>query len=184
MVTRLLLSLSLVFGSLHAEDDTPVPPEVKSLVEQFLTAFKAADTAAMTACWHSPEVLSKLKRDAATAESGTSPTPIDAEKEAEKELRRQTKNMATSLTRAAAIRDVITKHFGDLAGLTFLRVELDEDDDSPATLPAYDGVEIYLKSTTGTELRISVDDAVKVDGIWKFRDKLEDELVLCLDPED
>ena len=138
-----------------------MPPEVQKLVETMVTALKAGDDTALTACWHSPEVLGKLKAAAVAAEATTAPEPVDAAKQEEKEIRRQNKNLQVTLARAAQMRAVVTKHFGDLSQLKLVRVELDEDDKAPADQPQYDGVDICLLTADGTDLVIGVDDLVK-----------------------
>ena len=74
--------------ALQAEDPkTPPPPELKTLTETLVNAIKSNDAAAIATCWHSPEVMAKLKADEALAASGTSTTEIDVPKEREKEIR-------------------------------------------------------------------------------------------------
>ena len=79
-ITLLLLTCSLFTQSIFAADDTPVPPEVQKLVESMVTAFKASDDAALKACWHAPEVTSKVKAVEAVKEGK------DPAKEEEKEI--------------------------------------------------------------------------------------------------
>jgi hypothetical protein len=176
----LLATVTLLSASVMAEDDTPVPPEVQKLAETMVAALKSGDDAALTACWHPAEVLGKLKAAAVAAEATTSPEPVDAAKQEEKEIRRQNKNLQVTLARAAQMRALITKHFGELGQLTLSKVELDEDDEAPADLPQYDGVDICLRSADGTDLVIGVDDIVRVEGVWKFQGRLEEDVTIEL----
>lgn len=172
--TLLLLACALFSHSSFAADDTPVPPEVQKLVETMLTAFKASDDAALKACWHAPEVAGKVKAAEATKEGK------DPAKEEEKEIKKQTKNLDVSAARAGQTRALISKHFGELAHLTLTSVELDTDEDAPAERPRYDSVRIHLRASDGTSLEIEVDDAVQIDGLWKFQGRFDDEITIEL----
>ncbi len=177
--TLLLLSLlSLLAPLLRADDDTPVPPEVQKLVESMLTAFKASDDVALKACWHSPEVAGKLKAAEAVKEGK------DPAKEEEKEIKKQTRNLEATGIRAGQIRALISKHFGELAQLTLNRVELDVDEDAVPEKPRYSNVKIRLRSGDGTALKLEIDDAVQIDGVWKFQGRIDDELTIELPDED
>jgi hypothetical protein len=182
MKTKFLLVVvaSLFVTPLMADDDTPVPAEVQKLVETMVAALKSGDDAALTACWHSPEALGKLKAAAGAANATTAPEPVDAAKQEEKEIRRQNKNLQVTLARAALMRAVITKHFGDLGQLTLTKVVLDEDDQAPAELPQYDGIDICLRTADATDLGIGVDDLVRIEGVWKFQGRLEEDVTLEL----
>jgi hypothetical protein len=182
MKTKTLLLLFTLFfaSSLRAQDDTPVPPEVQKLVETLVAAFKSADDAAMLACWHTPEALAEVKRAQAAADASTSPTPIDSAKEGDRELRRRIKDNTISTARAAELRALITKHFGDVAMLALVSVELDEDDEAPAEIPAYDDVDIRFRAADGSALKIGVDSLWKINGVWKFKGRLEDDLTIEL----
>lgn len=173
--TLLLLSLfSLLAPVLRADDDTPVPPEVQKLVESMVTAFKASDDAALKACWHAPEVAGKLKAAEAVKEGK------DPAKEEEKEIKKQTKNLDVSAARAGQMRELISKHFGELAQLILTSVELDLDEDAPEAMPRYENVSIKVRAADGTSLELEVDDAVKLDGTWKFQGRFDDEVTIEL----
>ena len=172
--TLLLLACALFSHSSFAADDTPVPPEVQKLVETMLTAFKASDDAALKACWHAPEVAGKVKAAEATKEGK------DPAKEEEKEIKKQTKNLDVSAARAGQMRELISKHFGELAQLTLTSVELDLDEDAPEEMPRYENVSIKVRAADGTSLELEVDDAVKINGTWKFQGRFDDEVTIEL----
>ncbi len=157
-----------------------MPPEIKTLAETFVTALKSGDDAALNACWHSAEVLGKAKAEAAVKAAGTSPEPVDSAKEQEREVRKQTKNLSANLERINKVRALVSKHFGDRAQLKFVSVELDEDEDAPADDPAYDDAEIHLLASDATQLRISMDDIVKINGVWKFKGRIDNDLTIEL----
>lgn len=182
MKTSLLILCLFLMQSamLRADDDTPVPPEVQKLVETLVTALKSGDDASLSSCWHSADVLGGIKAKEAAAEASTSPKPVDAAKEQEKEFKRQTRNLQVTLTRAAQMRTLVGRLFGDLNQLTLKRVEVSEDDEASPDLPRFDGVEIRLKAADGTQLKIEVDAALRVEGAWKFQGRLEDDLTIEL----
>lgn len=159
-----LLAAALLCAPIHAADDTPVPPEVQKIVETMIAALKGSDDAALRGCWHAPEVAAKA----------------DPTEEAEKEIKKQRKNLDVSSARADQVRTFISKHFGEISGLTLDHVELDVDEEAPAEMPRYDNVKIYVRTGDGTHLRIEVDDAVKIDGVWKFLGRLDDDLTIEL----
>lgn len=165
---------------LRAEDDTPVPPELQKQVETLVAALKSGDDASLSSCWHGAEVLGRIKGAQAAAEASTSPKPVDAAKEQDKEVKRQTRNLEVTLARAAQMRTLVSRLFGDLNQLTLKRVEVSEDDEASPDLPRFDGVEIRLKAADGTQLKIEVDAALCVDGAWKFQGRLEDDLTIEL----
>ncbi len=167
-----------VFGA--DDPKNPPPPELKTLAEVLVNAIKSKDDAALAACWHSPEVMAKLKADEALAASGTSPTEIDVPKEREKELRRREKDMLRNKQRIDEIRSLITKHFGNLDGLKLVELEVDPDDDAADPEAAFDEVDIHLLAADGTKLRIELDDALRIDGVWKFKGRVEDKLCIEL----
>jgi hypothetical protein len=179
MTQRLLLALALLAAPAFADDDVPVPPEVQKLVETFFTAFKSADDAALVACWHTPEVLAQLRSVQATAEAATSPTPVDSAKEAERELKRRIKDNKLTPLRAAQMREQLTKRFGELSAMKLVGVELGEDDSGPA-IPTYDDVEVRFTTADGSALQIGIDDIIQLDGVWKFKGRLESDITLEL----
>ncbi len=182
MKTSLLIVclLSMQSAMLRADDDTPVPPELHKQVENLLTALKTGDHASLSSCWHGAEVLGKMKGAQAAAEASTSPKPVDAAKEQDKEIKRQTRNLEVTLARATQMRTLVGRLFGDLNQLTLTSIEVSEDDDAPPDLPRLDGIEIRLKAADGTQLKIEVDAALCVDGAWKFQGRLEDDLTIEL----
>ena len=172
---------SCLVTALQAEDPkTPPPAELKAVAETLVNAIKSKDDAALAACWHSPEVMAKLKADEALAASGTSPTEIDVPKEREKELKRREKDMLRNKQRIDEIRALITKHFGDISALKFVELEVDPDDDAADPEAAFDEVDIHLLAADGTKLRIELDDALRIDGVWKFKGRVEDKLCIEL----
>lgn len=179
--TLLLLSLiSMLATTLRAEDDTPVPPEVQKLVETLLTALKAGDDATLSSCWHSAEVLGRVKAAEASAKASTSSKPGDPAKEQEKEIKKQMRNLEVTLARAAQVRSYVSKLFGDLNQVSLTRVEVSEDDEASPETPRFDGVEIRLKTADGTQIKVEVDAALRVEGVWKFQGRLEDDLTIEL----
>ena len=60
--------------------------------------------AALQACWHSPEVLGKVKSAQANADAATSPTEVDAAKEQEKEIKKLKRNRHVTVARAGLVR--------------------------------------------------------------------------------
>jgi len=181
---KLLLCFAVVFclaPVLYADEPkTPLPPELKALAETLVNAIKAQDDAAIAACWHSPEVLAKLKEAEALAASGTSPTEINVAREREKELKRREKDMLRNKQRIDEIRALITKHFGNLDGLKLVELEVDPDEDAVDTEAAFDEVDLHLVAADGTRLRMEVDDALRIDGVWKFKGRVEDKLSIEL----
>lgn len=172
---------SCLVPALHADDpQTPPPPELKALAETLVTAIKSKDDVALAACWHSPETLAKLKADEALAASGTSPTEINVDKEREKELKRGEKDRLRNKQRIDEIRALITKHFGDISALKLVQLEVDPDDDAAAPEASFGNVEIHLLAADGTRLRIEIDDALRIDGVWKFKGRVEDKLSIML----
>lgn len=176
--TLLLLACALFSHSSFAADDTPVPPEVQKLVETMVTAFKASDDATLKACWVTPEAAGKRKAAEATKEGK------DATKEEEKEIKKQTKNIDVSAARVGQMRALIGKHFGELGQLTLTSVELNLDEDAPAEMPRYESVRIRVRAGDGTSLELEVDDAVQIDGAWKFQGRIDDELTIELPDAD
>ncbi len=166
---------------LGADDPKPpLPPEIKTLAETLVNAIKSNDAAAIAACWHSPEILAKLKADEALAASGTSPIEINVAKEREKELKRREKDIIRNKQRIDEIRALITKHFGDMAALKLVEVEADPDEEAADPTSAFDAIELHLVAIDGTKLRIELDDALRIDGVWKFKGRIEDKLSIEL----
>jgi hypothetical protein len=173
--------ISCLASVLHADDPkTPPPPELKTLTETLVNAIKSNDAAAIAACWHSPEVMAKLKADEALAASGTSTTEIDVPKEREKEIRKREKDMLRNKQRIDEIRSLISKHFGNLDGLKLVELEVDPDEDAADPEAGFDEVDIHLLASDGTKLRIELDDALRIDGVWKFKGRVEDKLCIEL----
>jgi len=182
----LLTALCLAFtaNNVLADEDTPVPEEIQKLAQSFFAAFTTGDEAAVSACWHSPDVLGKAKADEAVKESGSSPTEIDVAKETEREVKKQTKNLVVTLQRVAQMRALVAKHFGDVAQLKLDSVEIDSDEDALTEAPAYDNLDIRLLAAEGTQLKISMDDVVKLEGVWKFKGRIDDDLTIELPDDD
>lgn len=168
-------------SALHAaEPKTPPPPELQALAETLVNAIKTQDDAAIVACWHSPEVMAKRKEAEALTASGTSPTEVDVAKERERELKRREKDMTISKHRISEIRALITKHFGDLAGLKLAELEVDPEEDAVDPEAELDGVEFHLLAADGTKLCMEVDDAIRIEGVWKFKGRIESKLSIEL----
>ena len=166
---------------LHAEEPkTLPPPELKALAETLVNAIKSNDAAAIAACWHSPEVLAKRREAQALAESGTSPTEINVPKEREKELKKREKDLLRNKLRIDEIRTLITKYFGDLAGLKLVELEVDPDEDATEAEPAFNEVDLHLLAADGTKLRIELDDALRIDGEWKLKGRIQNKLSIEL----
>lgn len=178
---RCFIVASCLVPDLHADDPkTPPPPELKALAETLVNAIKSKDDAAIAACWHSPEVMAKLREAEALAASGTSPTEVNVSKEREKELKRREKDMLRNKQRIDEIRALITKHFGNLDTLKMVELEVDPDHDAADLEAAFDEVDIHLLASDGTKLRIELDDALRIDGVWKFKGRVEDKLSIEL----
>lgn len=180
----LLASLFFALPALHAKDDQPTPPELQALAVQFIQAFKAGDQASMSACWHSPEILAARE---AAEEAAERTTPLTAEEEAKEqknELAEQHRDMEVSHKRAAKLRESIGKYFGDISKVELIELDLDEDDDAPAEAPVYDAVKLHIRAADGTHLILEVDDAVKLNGFWKFSGRVDDDMTLQLQSED
>jgi hypothetical protein len=163
----------------HADKDTPVPPEVQKLAESLVTALKSADNAALLACWHTPEVLGKVKQAAEAAEAAAKGKTLSAEdlaEEAEDEIEDRTQENEDTTERATRFRQFVTKHLGELAALTLLSLDIDVDDEAPVDRPAYDDVDFTLTAADGTEISIGIEDLVQIDGTWKFVGRLDDDI--------
>lgn len=176
----ILTALLILAGSLaHADKDTPVPPEVQKLTENLVAALKSADVAALLACWHTPEALAKIKQAEEAAEAaaeGKTLSPEDLAEEGEDEIKDRTEENEDTTERAARFRAFVTKHFGELSGLTLQSVDLDVDKDRPAEQFAYDDIDLLLRTADGTMITIDVDDLIKIDGVWKFTGRLGDDI--------
>jgi len=181
---KLLLSFivaSCLASVLHADEPkTPPPPELKTLAETLVNAIKSKDAAAIAACWHSPEVLAKLKADEALAASGTSSTEINVPKEREKELKKREKDVVRNNQRIDEIRALITKYFGSMDGLKLVSADADPDEDAADPEAALEDVNLHLIAADGTKLRIKLDDLLRIDGVWKFKGRIEDKLSMEL----
>ncbi len=185
MKTRFILTTLLILsGSLaHAAEDTPVPPEVQKLTENLVAALKSADDAVLLACWHTPETLAKVKQAEEAAEAaaeGKTLTPEKLAEEGEDEIKDRTNENEDTTERAARMREFLTKHFGELSALTLQSVDLDVDKDAQAGQPAYDDIDLFLRTADGTMLTIGVDDLVKIEGVWKFTGRLDDDISIKL----
>ena len=88
-----LVLASLAITPLLPAEDVPVPTEVQALVEKMVAALKTNDDAALSACWHTPETLVKARVAEKQREAATSSEPFNAEKEQERELKRQTRDL-------------------------------------------------------------------------------------------
>ena len=160
-----------------------MPPEVQKLAENLVAALKSADDAALLACWHTPEALAKVKQaEEATeaAAAGKTLSPEDLAEEGEDEIKDRTKENKDTTERAARLRAFLTKHFGELSGLTLQSVDLDVDKDAPVEQSAYDDIDLLLRTADGTMLTIDVDDLMKIEGVWKFTGRLDDDLSIKL----
>ena len=176
LVTALLIS-PFVKG---AEDDKPVPPAIQALSEALTSAIKSGDGAAVTACWHTPAALGKVKGAEAAGTAGTAKTPVDPVKETEREEKRQIKNQAEAVKIVGQMRAMITKYFGEVAQIQFSKVKVDLDPDSPSDAPVYEDIDIHLLAADGAHLKINVEKAIQIEGVWKFKGELDDDLVLAL----
>lgn len=182
MKTTLLLVSVLLTASFArgADDDKPVPPAVQALSEALVTAIQSGDAAAVTACWHTPAALGKVKGEEATRNAGNAKTPVDPAKETEREEKRQARNQADAVKIVEQMRTMITKYFGDVAQIKFSKVKFDVDPDSPSEAPIYEDLDIHLLAADGAHLKINVEKAIQIEGVWKFRGELGDDLVLDL----
>jgi hypothetical protein len=82
------------------------------------------------------------------------------------------------------MRALVAKHFGDVAQLKLDSVEIDSDEDALTEAPAYDNLDIRLLAAEGTQLKISMDDVVKLEGVWKFKGRIDDDLTIELPDDD
>ena len=156
-----------------------MPPEVQKLAENLVAALKSADDAALLACWHTPEALAKIKQAEEAAEAaaeGKTLSPEDLAEEGEDEIKDRTNENEDTTERAARLRAFLTKHFGELSALTLQSVDLDVDKDAPAEQSAYDDIDLLLRTADGTMITIDVDDLIKIEGVWKFTGRLDDDI--------
>lgn len=167
----------LTLSPLCADDDTPVPPEIQALAEAFVSALISGDDTALLTCWHSPETFAKIEKTQALAEGSSAE---EAAKDYQREIKNQQRVHAVILHRTSSIRAFISKNLGSLADLKLTRVEVDIDADAPADQPTYDDVDFHLTAADGTPFEISIDDAVQLNGTWKFKDRIEDHLSISL----
>jgi hypothetical protein len=101
-------------------------------------------------------------------------------KETEKERQRREKDMKYSLHRIGEIRGLLSKTFGDLGQLKLVELELDTDSEATEAEPAFDDVELHLATADGTEMTFEIDDAIKIEGTWKFKGRVEDQFSIEL----
>ena len=191
MKTTILLVSALLISPFAkgADDDKPVPPAIQTLSEALISALKSGDGAAVTACWHTPAALGKVKGAEATRTAGTAKTPVDPVdpvdpvKETEREEKRQVKNQAEAVKIVGQMRAMITKYFGEVAQIKFSKVKMDLDPDSPSDAPVYEDIDIHLLAADGAHLKITVEKAIQIEGVWKFKGELDNDLVLALPDE-
>jgi hypothetical protein len=180
----LISSYSLLSHTMSgAAEDTPVPPEVQKLAESLVAALKGTDDAALLACWHTPEVLGKARQAAEAAEAAAKGRTLTAEElqdEAEDEVEDSIENNEDTVERAARLRQFLSKHFGVLSALTLLSVDVDLDDKALIDQPTYDDFDLTLKTADGTVFSIDVDDLVKLEGAWKCKGRLDDDISIEL----
>jgi hypothetical protein len=50
-------------------------------------------------------------------------------------------------------------------------------------MPRYENVSIKVRAADGTSLELEVDDAVQIDGVWKFQGRIDDEITIELPDE-
>jgi hypothetical protein len=184
MKTRHLISFLLLFATAaRAANDTPVPAEVQKLAESLVAAIKGNDDKAVLDCWHSPEVLAKARQRQKLAEAtanGKSKTDEELAKYAERELENRAKENEDTTERVERLRRFLAKHFGPISGIKIHSVELDVDKDAPPEQPQYDDFDLLLETADGNLLSIDVDDLVKIDGVWKFAGRLDDDITIEL----
>lgn len=183
-IKSILITLIILSGSLaHADKDTLVPPEVQKLAENLVAALKSGDDAALLACWHTPEARAKInvaEEAAEAAAKGKTLSPEDLAEEGEDEVEDCTEENEDTTERAARLRAFLTKHFGELSALTLQSVDLDVDEDAPSEQPAYEDFDFVLRTADGTMITIDVDDLIKVEGVWKFTGRLDDDINIKL----
>jgi hypothetical protein len=124
-------------------EDVPVPAEVQALVEKMITALKTNDDPALSACWHTPETLAKARVEEKQREAATSPKPFNMEKEQERELKRQTRDLEATLKRAAQLRTLLPL-------LSVLACVGARVCDKYVLVPRSVGVELDVVAPTGT----------------------------------
>lgn len=156
-------------------DAPPVPPELQALADTFVAAMKAMDEAALDACWHSPNTLAAAPQ--ADARPGDPTLPRDRKGQ----LDRSVNDAANTRARASQMHTLITRHFGGPEQLKLLRVELSRGAAASSVNEAtYDDVKLHFLAAGATHLMMSIDDVVKIDGVWKFRGRLKDQLTIVL----
>lgn len=69
---------------------------------------------------------------------------------------------------------------GDLALYKFTLIEFDDNKDAPTDQPTFDDVNLIRICADGSRPIFSMDDASQLDGIWKFKDRIEDRLSIAL----
>ena len=63
-------------------------------------------------------------------------------------------------------------------------MELDVVEDAVSEKPRYSNVKIRLRSGDGSALKLEIDDAVQIDGVWKFQGRIDDEITIELPEAD
>lgn len=112
----------------------------------------------------------KRERSRSHPQCGHCKNPGGSCEETEREEKRQARNQADAVKIVGQMRTMITKHFGDVAQIKFSKVKFDVDPDSPSEAPVYEDLDIHLVVADGAHLKINVEKAIQIEGVWKFRE--------------
>lgn len=153
-------------------DAPPVPPELTALVNNFVSAFLKGDDAALDACWHTPSALASAPDTVENA---------DAAQNRQQQVQRNVNDAAETKVSSTQLRTFIGQHFGAPEQVKFLRLELSRGAAATtASENTYDDVKLHFLVAGRTHIMLSIDDVVKINGVWKFRGRLKDELTVML----
>ncbi len=153
----------------QSPDAPVVPPELQSLVANFVAAFKDSNESALAACWHSPHAVAT---DPATA-SSTVPREL--------QVRRGVNDISQTAARMVQLR-AASNIFGGPLVMKLLKVEVGRAGSTTANESTFDDVKVHFLAPGNTHLMISIDDVAKINGVWKFRGQIKDELTIVLPP--
>lgn len=151
----------------QAPDAPVIPPELQNLVDTFVAAFKNSDEAALASCWHSPE--------AAASDPAAAGSTVPREQQA----RRRANDIATNTARMAQMR-AASNIFGGPVVMKLMRVEVGRGGSTTANESTYDDVKLHFLAPGNNHLMMSIDDVAKINGVWKFRGSIKDELTIVL----
>lgn len=161
-------------NSQAAPNAPAVPPELQKLVGDFLYAFGKGDEVAMAACWYAPQ-----------APSGTVSLPV-VPASGKRELPPGKVAMPTTLENAFAkeqilrLRTLCSRLFGSPEQLKLLRVDFGGSErTSVGPNTSGDNVQIHLMAGD-LHIVLSIEDVEKINGGWKFKGRMSNELTILV----